>query len=230
MPARYAASFSLDVGGPTTRNECDVYNVSFNGWLQWIRDCDLLGETAGRRGTSGKGADKAADKAAAATAIAAVHRGNAARREVPGLVMKRPRMRRPPAREPSSRMHRQKAGDHGAAELIWAIVNSPEPLRAAEASAHAPSTPLVLSAENKSRLANRQEWLQGIVRVALRSFPELPAHQAVLRLCEPWRAKLPPAALQDSNRFRRQSCYHALTDAVLRKHEPTLRAIFNLCD
>jgi hypothetical protein len=33
----------------------------------------------------------------------------------------------------------------------------------------------------------------------------------------------------DSNEFRKQYCYQSMTDAVLRKYEETLRALFTRC-
>jgi hypothetical protein len=37
----YSAAYSLDVGGPLSRNETDIFNMSLNAFYQWARDADL---------------------------------------------------------------------------------------------------------------------------------------------------------------------------------------------
>ena len=118
-------------------------------------------------------------------------------------------------------------------ELIWVQVNAEE-RRTKD-----------LDVFNKTRHLNRQEFLQVLVHVAcMRFFRRSSAgrqnaeevaeggvatdvSEAVEHMClNHLRGLLPPMALQDSNDFRAKNCYCAKTDAVLKKHLPTLRNLY----
>lgn len=85
---------------------------------------------------------------------------------------------------------------------------------------------------NKTRMLNRQEWLQALVRIALEKYvrtKKVPdVSDAVERLCrEDLLGLLPDAALQDSNSFREQYCYNEHMERVLRKHMGTLKSLYS---
>ena len=84
---------------------------------------------------------------------------------------------------------------------------------------------------NKKRSLNRQEFLQAVIRIALERYVKpkkiLDVSDAVQHLClEDIQARLPEAAVQDSNDFRLKYCYVRQLDKVLRKHLKTLNNIF----
>ena len=88
---------------------------------------------------------------------------------------------------------------------------------------------------NRPNMLNRIEWLQLIVRLAVRtqlsvsdSGTEMKGHvaEAVDAFCKHLRETLPPVAVLDANEFRSRYCYTEETDRVLRQFEPTLRTLF----
>lgn len=78
----------------------------------------------------------------------------------------------------------------------------------------------------------RHEFLQALVRIASALYVETGVEGevavAVSKLCSRLQKALPPEALQDSNAFRKQRCYNELCDMALRRHQPSLRAIFDV--
>ena len=83
----------------------------------------------------------------------------------------------------------------------------------------------------KDHALNRHEWLEILVRTAIARYV-LPrtvrdVSEAVRRLLDDDVAKhVDSAALQDSNAFRSHCCYTAEVDGVLRRHEESLRNMF----
>jgi len=85
--------------------------------------------------------------------------------------------------------------------------------------------------DGNKRALNRQEFFQCLIRLAIMRYVQPgtiqdvseAVHELFLGDIEP---NLEPAAQQDSNDFRRQSCYIEQTDAVLQRHERSLKAVF----
>ena len=78
----------------------------------------------------------------------------------------------------------------------------------------------------------RHEFIQSLVRIAMITYLWSGQSTSVADACSKLLAKmeqtLPPEARQDANAFRRNVCYLELVDLELRKHEATLRAIFDI--
>lgn len=104
-------------------------------------------------------------------------------------------------------------------ELIFAQVDAPDAATAEE------------DRHNRSRLLNRQEYLQAIVRLSIEKFVKTKLcsdiSDAVERLCRAHIARLPSGAVQNSNVFRTRYCYIERIDRVCRRHLPTLRALYD---
>ena len=120
--------------------------------------------------------------------------------------------------------------------LIWNQVNATE-LATAE-----------LDPYNDSLLLTRHEFLQCIIRIAMaihftrnadddelevtrcyaHELAENTVSAAVDCVCLHIHKRAPPEIHQDSNAFRRHHCYIEPVDAVLRKHEGSLRRIFEV--
>ena len=86
------------------------------------------------------------------------------------------------------------------------------------------------SYDNKNAL-DREEWLGVLVRLLLRRHIEgggKSIANAVHCFCVDDLARnVPSICMQDTNAFRAQSCYIEETDIVLKKYEPSLRALFS---
>lgn len=88
---------------------------------------------------------------------------------------------------------------------------------------------------NQKITLNRQEFLQVVVRVAVAKYVmtgELAdVSDAIDRLVRDDLSRavtvLPEFLTQDSNVFRRRFCYHEVVDIALRRHEASLRALYN---
>jgi len=110
-------------------------------------------------------------------------------------------------------------------DQLFVQVNAP--------SADQKDNPLLKDDFNKLRTLNRQEWLQVLVRLAAMKYV-MPGQvrdmsEALAMLLEQQVApRLPSEALPDQDGFRRACCYREEVDAVLRKHEKTLRAIYEV--
>ena len=84
---------------------------------------------------------------------------------------------------------------------------------------------------NQANAINRQEWLRVLVRVAVArhvlSRRESDVSNALHKLlADELRRHAPLAALADRNTFRQRHCYIEPVDKVLRRHEPSLRALY----
>eukprot|EP00966_Prymnesium_polylepis_P046469 1077056-Prymnesium_polylepis.1 len=86
---------------------------------------------------------------------------------------------------------------------------------------------------NAKRALNRQEWLQALVRIAVMKYvmpgeiidvSDALHHFFVTDLMP----RLEPEAQQDSNVFRKKYCYVEQIDRVVRKHEESLRNLFDV--
>ena len=107
-------------------------------------------------------------------------------------------------------------------DLIWVLVNVLEK-----------KTSETIDRFNHKRFFNRQEFVQALVRLACVAWldedeagrGDVPA--AIRAMCEHMRVKLPPEALQDSNSYRRKYAYTQLVDTELRRHETSLRHLFD---
>ena len=121
---------------------------------------------------------------------------------------------------------------------IWAMINAEE-----RKTAHLDPFNLKLS-------FNRHEFIQSIVRIAIATYltgigvPVAPGESpsaapskelqertvagAVAQLCDDIKQNAPPECHQNSNTFRKHRCYNEFTDAALRKHEGSLRRIFEV--
>lgn len=90
-------------------------------------------------------------------------------------------------------------------------------------------------AHNRKSFLNRHEWLQVIVRIAVRVYCRYnggnfsgSVSEAVDRLCnENLLPNLPREALENSNVFRKTHCYTAPVDGMLKKHEAALWTLYN---
>ena len=86
---------------------------------------------------------------------------------------------------------------------------------------------------NKRRALNRYEFMQLLVRVAINKYV-LPQRipDVSCALSQFFNADLDvhleAAAKQDSNAFRRRYCYTAAMDAVLQRHAPSLRVLYEM--
>ena len=88
---------------------------------------------------------------------------------------------------------------------------------------------------NTKNSLSRQEFLQVVVRVAVAKYVmtgELAdVSDAIERLVRDDLSRavtvLPEFLTQDSNLFRRRFCYHEAVDVALRRHEASLRALYN---
>ena len=120
--------------------------------------------------------------------------------------------------------------------IIFVSVNAKE-----EKTAH-------LDEYNHKHQLNRHEFLQCIVKIAIETYVlgkastddevadeedgspargrALTVSAAVERTCQDILREAPPECHQNSNAFRRHRCYNEHTDAALRKHEGSLRRIF----
>lgn len=87
----------------------------------------------------------------------------------------------------------------------------------------------------RRHMLNRQQWLQLIVRIAMRknlSRGELGTSEGDVAkavdtlLRTSLLPRLPAEALQSSDAFRRETCYRELTDRTLRKHLHSLRNVY----
>ena len=94
-----------------------------------------------------------------------------------------------------------------------------------------------LDLHNQVRSINRHEFLQILIRLAVRKNCRFDhfghergdVAEAVEQLIhENLMRHLPPTALQDSNAFRKCYCYIEPTDNVLKKHLPMLRALYTI--
>ena len=115
--------------------------------------------------------------------------------------------------------------DIGQIENIFSIVDAPDKATAAN------------DPHNVKLCLNRHEWLQVLVRLAMRKFCHLSSRgtsvgncaDAVEQLCtDNLIAFLPRACLINPNDFRKASCYREQTDAVLREHRQTLCNLFEV--
>ena len=84
---------------------------------------------------------------------------------------------------------------------------------------------------NQANAINRQEWLRVLVRIAVARFVlsrrESDVSNALHKLlADELRRHAPPAALADRNTFRQRHCYIEPVDKVLRRHEPSLKALY----
>lgn len=85
---------------------------------------------------------------------------------------------------------------------------------------------------NKSRALNRHEFMQILVRIATARYvmngriPDV--SEALHELFNAdFDQKLDPVVMQDSNAFRKEYCYTEAVDAVLKRHAPSLKALYS---
>ena len=113
----------------------------------------------------------------------------------------------------------------GHIENIWAVVDAKEKTTAQGADKY-----------NREKMLNRHEWVQALVRIAIRKFCRVDTDgmlkgnvaEAVESLCyEHLRCYLPPTALVEPNAFRKKYCYIESTDTVLKQHLVTLRLLYS---
>lgn len=110
-------------------------------------------------------------------------------------------------------------------DLIWTTVNA------------LPQDTFVQKIDryNHRRLMTRHEFMQALVRFSVTLFMgkstadgKTEVARAVSLLLQKLKSVAPPEALQDSNVFRKKTCYQQLTDASLRRHLTSLRSIFDV--
>ena len=105
---------------------------------------------------------------------------------------------------------------------IWAVVDAKD-----RATAD-------LDPHNRTGALCRHEWLQVLVRLAVRRFlpigpegePMGNVAEALEAFCTHVRTLLPPLALLNGDEFRTRQCYQERTDSALRQYEPFLRNLF----
>ena len=118
---------------------------------------------------------------------------------------------------------------HSDLKNVWSMINAHDSgtfNRAAETEAH-----------NLVSHLNRHEWLQALVRIAVRLYCRIDpgtgtvhgdVAEALDKMCYSKLAgRLPREATQSSNAFRKAACYTEGTDLVLKRHEGTLRGLFD---
>ena len=106
------------------------------------------------------------------------------------------------------------------AEVAWSTANVAD-----KRMAH-------LDRYNKRNSLSRHEFLQCIVRLAIESYSKTgkATHvgEAISRLCKLMATSCPAEVNQHGNEFRRKRCYTEDVDASLRRHETSLRSIFEV--
>ena len=106
---------------------------------------------------------------------------------------------------------------------VWSVVDAPDKY----------TRPL--DPHNRSGALNRMEWVQVIVRLAMRMKLSVgdkdemagDVAAAVDEFCTELEATLPPITTLNRNVFRSRYCYTEGTDRVLRQYEGTLRTLFD---
>ena len=124
-----------------------------------------------------------------------------------------------------TRLEDDKRLDLGQIETIFSVVDAPD----------ASTRPR--DHHNGRQALNRHEWLQVLVRLAMRKFLHLTSRHAsvgnvagaVEELCvSHLQRHLPRVCHVDPNEFRKLHCYREGTDGVLREHRPSLRSLYDV--
>jgi len=107
---------------------------------------------------------------------------------------------------------------HSEFEVIWAIVNAADRATASE------------DRFNSKSALNRQEFMQCLVRCAITVYVQRgtigDVSDAVTQLLSSLTSCLPPAAMQNSNAFRKRFCYVEKTTLVLEAHMRSVMSLY----
>jgi hypothetical protein len=104
----------------------------------------------------------------------------------------------------------------GEFQTVWVAVNAVDKATADE------------DEFNSKSALNRQEWLQVLVRCAILLYSKRDVSESVNELLTHNLLRLlPPAALQNSNAFRKRFCYLEAPTMVLESHRQSLFALYN---